>query len=387
MKNTLLIISTLLIFFSCKKDKKEPDTTPSPSTSTPTATFFSFAGEIGSNDNSSIISIDNNIVFCGNYNNKCCYFKASKSGTQIWRKEYNFGFQGKIYAVAETNTQDLFFCGSTTISGNEQILLVKTNSSGDTIWSKTYGTTQADYGSQIIKTSDNNLLLCGITYKSQDAFCDIYLIKVDQNGDTLWTKSYSEPDQEVPFALTQTQNGEFLVTGTNEDGGLPRQLYLLKISSTGTKLWDKKIGTADWYWGKSSVEISNGDIMVCGRHTISGYNQILLAKTDATGNLYWKKEFGNVNLNEEALSMKKNTDGSLIITGQADELSASNSNILLLKVDTAGNQIFFNRFGDSQGRYGNNLLKDLNDDNIITGSDFNLSTMYFTKTDKDGNYK
>jgi hypothetical protein len=168
---------------------------------------------------------------------------------------------------------------------------VKTNSSSDTIWTKTYGGSDEDYGYQIINTSDGNILLCGISYSfPSQSFADIYLIKVNYNGDTLWSRTYPDQDQEVPFHLLETQNGEYLITGTNEDNSQYRELYLLKVSATGQQIWNKKIGPPAWKWGYSTIELANGDLLTCGQHTNSGYSQVLLVKTDNLGNVIWEQE-------------------------------------------------------------------------------------------------
>ncbi len=184
----------------------------------------------------------------------------------------------------------------------------------------------------------------------------------------------------------ETQTGEYLVTGTNEDNGNPRELYLLKVSSNGSQVWNKKIGPADWKWGFSTIELSNGDLITCGQHTLSsGFSQVLLVKTNNLGNVIWEREFGDNNLSEKGNSIKLNIDGSFIITGSSYDVSSGQTDIILLKVDASGNQLFLKKFGSSVNDNGVNLIKDSNDDNIITG-EYNGS-IFMTKTDSNGTFK
>ncbi len=377
-----------LSVLACKKDSVviSPTTTTVPQNAN--ATFYNFTGTMGGFQSSAILSSDNQIVSCGTTNYKPFYLKLNKSGVQTWRKEYDFGFQGKLFSVTEASTHDLFFCGYTTVNANSQFLLVKTNSAGDTIWSKTYGTSESDFGYQIISTNDNNLLLCGITNKTQDSHSDIYLIKVNLNGDTLWTKSYTDIEQEVSFNLTETQTGDYLITGTNEDNGmLGRQVLILKVNANGVKQWLKKLALPDWYWGYATTWLSNGDLLICGKHSINGYSQMLFIKTDANGNVYWTKEFGEANLNEAAYAIQKNADGTLAVTGLADNKYTNTTDLFLLKLDNNGNQLFFKSYPNNTSGFGFSLLKDTNDDNIICGGNFDGQSMFFTMLDKDGNPK
>lgn len=380
MKQITIIIVAILCLASCKKDI--------PPTLELQPNYFTFAGVIGTFDNSTIVSNDNNLIICGNTNNNLSILKITKTGTQIWRNDFGAGNNSYASGVTQLGG-DIFICGKTSrnySTTKNDILLIKANSMGDTIWTKTYGGAEAEYGTNIIATSDGNLLIAGVTESfGAGSFGDIFLVKVNISGDTLWTASYPDQDQEVPFHLMETQNGEFLVTGTNEDNSQNRELYLLKVSAIGQQIWNKKIGPPTWKWGYSTIELANGDLLTCGKHTVNSSNQVLLVKTDNTGNLIWEKEYGANNLSEEGSSVKQNSDGSFTITGISYDVSTGQNDIILLKVDQNGDQLWLKKFGSLSNDFGVNLIKDNNDDNIITGI-FN-SQIFMTRTDKNGVFK
>ena len=384
MRQIIFYLLTLLFLFSCKKDKNNNMDTP---------TYYTYAGQIGFSDNSTIISNDNNLLICGNLSNNISVLKLSKLGNQIWRKDFYTGEGSVSTAIAESNINELFICGYTLrnyANSSQDVLLIKTNSNGDTIWTKTYGGINADYSTSIIFTSDGNLLMSGKTESfGAGSFGDIYLVKVNKNGDTLWTNSYPDPDQEVPFHLIETHNGEYLITGTNEDNSNPRELYLLKVSSSGKQLWNKKIGPANWKWGYSTIELSSGDLMTCGQYE----GHVLLVKTNDHGIEYWEKEYGDSFLSEQGNSIKQNLDGTFTIIGSSYDVKTMQSDIILIKIDQSGNQIWYKKFGGSANDFGNNLIKDINDDNIITGTTYSYGqnasngNIYMIKTDKNGVFK
>src|SRR5690554_4345901 len=382
MRKILPIILTLVLLSSCKKDEKEKSSVQT------TPTYFTFDGKIGTNDNSTIASNDNNLIICGNSGNNISIIKITKTGNEIWRNDFDAGNMSEAYSLVQTSNDDLFICGSTfrnSSNTGQDILLVKMNSSGDTIWTKTYGGNESDYGNNIISTSDGNLLIAAKTESfGAGAFGDIYLLKINFNGDTLWTKSYPDQDQEVPFSLLETSDGGYLVTGTNEDNSNDRGLYLLKVNSDGEKLWDKTFGAGLWKWGFSTIELANGDLLTCGQHTTSGYSQVLVLKTDNQGNAIWEKEYGEDNLSERGNSIKENNDGTYTITGSSYDVNTMQDDIIIFKIDQSGNQDWFKKFGSAESDWGVNLIKDTNDDNIITG-DYNGS-MFMAKVDKDGDF-
>lgn len=382
MKQITFITLAAILLVSCKKDN---DSMPSP---LPQPNYFTFSGQIGTNDNSTIVSNDNNLIICGNTGYNISILKVSKTGTLLWRTDFNAGISSSASGIVEISG-DIFICGKTSRNNSitkSDILLIRANSLGDTIWTKTYGGVDADYGANIVATSDGNILISGRTESfGAGSFGDIYLIKVNTSGDTLWTASYPDQDQEVPFHLMETQNGEYLVTGTNEDNSQYKELYLLKVGTTGQQLWNKKIGPPTWKWGFSTIELVNGDFLTCGRHTVNGYSQVLLVKTDNIGNVIWEKEFGLNNLSEDGNSIKQNSDGTYTITGTSFDILTSQTDIILLKIDQNGSLLWSKKFGSPSNDSGVNLIKDNNNDNIITGN-YN-GNIFFTKTDNNGVFK
>jgi hypothetical protein len=381
-KIPLLFILTILFLSSCDKEKNPEEPIKDP-------IYFIFNGQIGTNDNSTVVSKDNNLIICGNNGDNISLIKVSKLGDEVWRKDFSAGNMSSCSSLVETENGDFFVCGETFRNLNtsrSDILLIKTNAEGDTIWTKTYGGQEKEYGKNIIETSDGNILIAGKTESfGAGSFGDIYLIKVNYIGDTIWTKVYADPDQEVPFSLIETTNGAYLVTGTNEDNGNPRGLYLLKVNSEGEKIWDKTIGAGLWKSGYSTIELPNEDLLTCGEYTSGGYSQILVLKTDNQGNTIWEKEYGEDNLSGKGNSIRQGLDGKFTITGSSYDVNTMQDDILVLKIDQNGKQDWFKKLGSSESDWGMNLVKDTNDDNIITG-DYNGS-IFMTRIDKDGNYK
>jgi hypothetical protein len=125
-------------------------------------------------------------------------------------------------------------------------------------------------------------------------------------------------------------------------------LYLPKVDSNGSKLWDKKIGPPTGKYGHSTIELLDESLVICGRHTggVMGNSQVLVVKTDNLGNTIWDKEFGNDSITERGNSIKQNLDGSYTITGTSHDYSDWNGeDILLLKIDQSGDQVWFKKFG------------------------------------------
>ena len=397
MGKTFLIFLTILFFCSCKKEQDDLQNI--------FPTHFLYEGEIGSSNNSTLISKDNNLVICGNGNTGgICIVKISKSGDLIWKNEFSKGYECGSNSIAESDNEELFVCGNLrreiTISGRSDVWIVKISKNGDTLWTKTYGSPEADFGHQIIKTSDNYLLISGRSGIKNSGNDCLYLLKIDFNGDTLWTKTYLEIESVFPNHLLETENGDFFLTGTYDNSESERELYFLKIDKNGNILWDKRNGSAG-RWGYCTIELTDGDLLTCGSYLSDGSTQVMLIESDNIGNTIWEKKYGDENLSEHGSSMKFNFDGTITITGSSNDPVIGDSDIILLKVDQNGNQIWLKKYGNPEvDESASNLLKDSNDDNIITGTTLYyrfvdnsnetetfIRNIYMTRLDNDGNFK
>ena len=364
----ILFLVILFIFGSCEKDEWEYGFI------TEHKNYYTFSGMISSNDNSVLLDKNENIVICGNEYESIKVFKTTKYGNTIWDKSYDFLSSVSANAIAEAKDESLFICGETShdwVNRRSDILVMKTNHSGDTIWTKTFGGSDIDGGRNIINTSEGNILIAAFTQSfGAGSYGDIYLIKLNYDGDTLWTKHFPEPGEQIPFHLMETSDGNYLLTGKHwgphmED--IP-DIMLLKIDTNGNLIWNKKYGDHRWHWGFSSIELSNGEILTCGQLTENGYSQILLCRADNEGNIYHTRTYGEPKLTEKGYSIKKNKDESYTIVGTSFDVESSSNEIILLKIDDSFSQEWLKRFGTSHDSQGYSLLKLSNNTNIVVGN-------------------
>lgn len=349
-----------------------------------------FDGWINYGVSSSVLSNDGNVLICCNFNEKVSVIKTSVKGNLVWRKNYTIGSTCISKSIVQTSDNTIFVCGQTIqdwINKREDIFLQKLNAKGDSVWVKTFGGNSFDYTECIISTSDGNLLIAG---KSEsfggESYGDIYLVKLNLNGEIIWEKTYPDPDQEFSTHVLETPEGEYLVTG-NDQAGQPdtaNKIYLLKVDASGNKLWDKRFGSTDWKWAYSTVVTADGNFLTCGKLTKDGYNQVLILKTDKNGDFIWERTFGEPLLSETGYSLKMNSDNTFTITGTSFEVNNPDTEIILLKIDENGKELWFQRFGASFNSNGFNLLK-YGSRNIVTGNYDGKIFMSFLNDSGKGN--
>ncbi|MBF0303632.1 MAG: hypothetical protein HQK73_11375, partial [Desulfamplus sp.] len=132
-------------------------------------------------------------------------------------------------------------------AGESDVYLIKTDSNGNEIWSKTFGGKSSDYGNSVYPTSDGGFIVIGYTYSIGAGESDVYLIKTDGNGNEIWSKTFGGEKNDYGNSVYPTSEGGFIVTGyTSSIGAGGSDVYLIKTDNNGNEIWSKTLG------GKSS---------------------------------------------------------------------------------------------------------------------------------------
>lgn len=280
-------------------------------------------------------------------------------------------------------------------SGDPDFLLLKLDLSGNIVWSKTFGGEKDDNSVSLVKTSDSGYLLVGYSDSFGDGSNkDIYVVKVDQNGIEQWSNTYGGSGGESASEVISTNDGGYAIVGkTNSKGAGDQDIWLLKLDSNGNMQWDKTYGGSERDGGSDVAQLPDGGYAIAG-YAIGfgpGARDMFLVKTDELGNELWNSAFGETY--QDGASNVLIVDDGIIIAGsievritQTDEYS----DIFLIKTDFDGNEIWREQFG---GRFSEGAAEMiLNTDNhiIITGSTKSYSkdnSVYFLNLSDQGTFQ
>ena len=191
----------------------------------------------------------------------------------IFEKTYGNSQEERGEGLVQLSDSSYVIVGSTSSFGDlsTNLLLLKTDSLGNPIWTKIYGGNNVDAGMEIIKTSDGNLAMVGYTNSTGAGGYDVYFIKTDVHGTVLLSKSYGGADWDLGYSLAETSDGGFVLTGeTYSSGAGSNDLFVLKIDASGDSVWSKEFGGIGNEIGWSIDEASNGDLIVAGETSSSG---------------------------------------------------------------------------------------------------------------------
>jgi hypothetical protein len=277
--------------------------------------------------------------------------KTNASGDTLWTTTYSGGGESNSGRSVQQTTDGGYIIVSPNTSnaqrGDCQAYLVKTDSTGDRLWQRWYGGDHSRWwasGYSVQQTSDGGYILAG--YISSDPnfhTFDVYLVKTDSSGDTLWTKTYNGKNGDVAHSVQQTTDGGFIVAGyTNVDlpPPLPNKadVYLLKTNALGDTLWTRTYGGPADDYGFEVLQTSDGGYIIVGSTTSfgAGSSDVYLLKTNSSGDTLWTRTFGGT-LSDAGYSVQETSDGGYIIAGSSASFSAdSSSKVYLIKTNSDG---------------------------------------------------
>lgn len=244
----------------------------------------------------------------------------------VWEKNYGGSLEdccmhstlstdSCIYSVGYTTSNDGAFHGN---HGNNDVCVVKLNLNGDTLWTKLLGGTLDDKGFCIESTEDNGCIIAAATYSTYGQISinygeyDYWIVKLDANGNIQWEKTYGGSANDYAKSIKRTSDNGYIINGwtCSEDGFvhgihslLTPDMWIIKININGDTLWTKCLGGTRDDNGYNIAELSDGNYIATGDtdsddgdvigNYASGYLNSWLVELDTIGNIIWSKCSGD----------------------------------------------------------------------------------------------
>jgi hypothetical protein len=250
--------------------------------------------------------------------------KTDATGAIVWSKVYGGPQQDYFMGVAQTNDSGYIAVGTTLSfgAGSNDIFIVRTNSTGDTLWTRTIGGAGYDELTCVTQTTDNGFALCGRSSSFTAANTDALLLKLNQNGDTAWTVQYGNFGAEEAFSVKQTYDGGYIVFGNATSFGNDYELYLNRFDGTGNLLWGKLYGGAKSDALYDGIITSDSGFAMCGftesfgeGHTRgTDSSNYFLIRTNMNGDTLWTHTYGGDKV-DESFGLLQADDGGFVVLG------------------------------------------------------------------------
>ena len=270
---------------------------------------------------------------------------ASDSSQIEWMQQYT----NKNYTIAseilQTSNGSYLLVG---VTGNNPRALnskdfwaATIDRNGSLLWNTTYGGTKEDEACSVVQTDDGGYVIVGHTnsYANRSDY-DILLIKIDGQGEELWSKTFGGVHDDQPSSLIQTDDNGFCIIGTSEHNAL-----LVKTDQYGNISWIQIYETLTFDRGQALLQDDDGGYLFAGvtTSTLSGQD-FWLVKTDQNGTIIWNQTYGGQG-NDLLYDCVRSQDGGLGLLGETNSFGAGNYDIWLVKTDRNGSMQWNQTYG------------------------------------------
>lgn len=318
---------------------------------------------------------------------------VDQDGDILWSKTYGGGNVDLGYSIQPAADGGYFLVGTTQSygQGGADFLLIKVDTEGETIWSKTYGGSGFDEAYEGTITTDGGLLMVGRTNSYGSGQGDMYAVKVDQDGVVQWHRTYGGTANEDAQQVQATTDGGYILVGhTQSFGAGNADVYLVKVDATGQVQWTKTYGGPRFDFGNTVQATKDGGYILAGQTNSFGYEagEILLLKLNQQGELTWTRSYGGSGT-DYCYYVRQNATGSFVLTGITNSFGSGNFDALIIHTDTTGQPNWSMAYGGPADEFSNAIVPESPQGGYLmvgnTLSFGNNSRGYLVKTDQLGN--
>jgi hypothetical protein len=272
----------------------------------------------------------------------CCMtsFALAQPPDTLWTRSYAIGDFNAVHEVVQTNNDGFVVagtcCGTIFHSVLASSYLLRTDRIGNEVWTRRY------YGGSgmpapcaelydVIETHDGDIVAVGnysISFVLPEPYA-YYIVKHQTNGDSLWSRIIAGGGA---YSVQETSDGGFIIAGSGV-------FDLMKVDSNGDSVWTKHYN----FSLRAAYPLEDGYIIAGTDEVASNF---FLAKTGLTGNILWSYSYGGDG-DETLYDMQPTPDGGYILAGSTTSSGAGGLDFYIVKTDAAGNRIWSHNYGGS----------------------------------------
>lgn len=298
--------------------------------------------------------------------------KTDAYGDTSWTKTYGGDGLEACYSVQQTDDEGYILTGWTDSfgRGTVDIFLIKTDAYGEAIWTRIYGGISQDRGYSVRQIKGGGYIVAGVTSSFGAGGDDVYLIKTNSLGDTLWARAFGGAAGDGGYSVQETSDDGFVVTGWTESFSAGYEdVYLLKIDSGGDTLWTRSYGGESFDWGESIQQVTDGGYIITGSTASfgAGGNDVYLMRTDGSGEILWSRTYGGATA-DDGYSVQETADGGYIVTATTFSYGDGGSDFYLIKTDAYGDTLWTGTYGGPSNERASSIQITADGGYIVAGS-------------------
>lgn len=285
--------------------------------------------------------------------------KLKPDGTVIWEKHFG-GTEAEIgKGITALSDGNLMLWGSTRSSGSgkEDIHLIKVDTTGATLWEKAYGGEQYDDPDDLQELPNGRLCIAATTTSYGAGSKDMFVLWLDQQGNELRSRTFGGPDLDGCTKLLAIENNEIMLHGyTKNFGAISRDLYLMRLSEQGDSLWAKRIGSDEYEQAEDMVRTTEGGYLFSSHSAkLDPDHNMFAFKLDPEGNMLWEKHLGG-DMHDGGEALLINEAGNYVFVGRSMSFGTGDRNIYLVTTNPSGETLATDTLGGAMSDWAEDII-------------------------------
>jgi hypothetical protein len=324
--------------------------------------------------------------------------KLDPSGNLIWAKHFGASIEFYQFSIDWDSNGNLYTTGTfqgtgdfdpgagtytMTAAGYYDIFVQKLDATGNFIWAKQIGAAGFDVAYSLAVDANGNSYSTGyfsntvdfepgpgFTNLSSVGDLDIYILKLDMNGNFVWAKSTGGINADRAFSIDLDASSNSYITGffaatSDFDPGLGvvpvssnggSDIFILKLDASGNYVWVKTIGSTGDDSGNTVTLDPQGNIYTVGTFSgpadfdpgagvfnlpCAGATDAFLLKLNSAGNFTWAGQIGGSISNDEGRGIALDPSFNIFVSGSFDDQCDLDPGVPLANMTSAGSNDAF----------------------------------------------
>lgn len=281
-------------------------------------------------------------------NNDMVLTRLGFDGKIKWKKYYGGTHNDLGHKMAETKGGGFIMAGfNRSVDDFGNAYLVKADANGELEWEKDFGGIYVDHGFDVLENANNEIIMAGTLggfynptstdFLNRDA--DIFVIKTDGNGNEIWSKTYGGESHDWAKSIIESPEGGYFICGSSQSEGAGSfDLFLMKIDEDGNQIWMKTYGGDDWEYGESVQWSTDQHLYLLGTSASFSGNykpDHFLVKTNLNGDIIWSETFGGP-YSDYSSGLVATPDSGCVFTGWTDNGTHGKQDVVFYKIAKDG---------------------------------------------------
>ncbi len=308
-----------------------------------------------------------------------------------------FGGPGYDYAtLLPTSNNGYLATGTITLTTlHENIYIARFNPHDSLLWIYAFTDSVNSRGHALLQTPSGHFFIAGSAWLT-GLNTDIYILKLDTQGQRIWTRGFGGTGNEDPTSIILTPDGNLLIAGSTHSFGMGlSDIYILKLDTNGNLLWARTIGDSNPDWGNAMIATSQGGYVIAGTTFSYGHGgtDILVIYLDSTANIQWARAIGGI-AREDAYALVEASDHTgFVIVGTTNSFGQGEEDVFVVKVGTDGSLHWAYAIGGPSVDVGLDITRTADGGYILVGRTrsfspgFQTEKAYIVKLDANGNIR